>query len=65
MAVETLAVGVPEEDLVGKQDGECCKRDVRVPEEEVLGKQDARVITEPTDGLRKTSLENKMARCDR
>jgi hypothetical protein len=23
------------------------------------------VINEPTDGLRKTSLENKMARCDR
>jgi hypothetical protein len=25
----------------------------------------ARVITVPTDGMRRTSLENKMARCDR
>ena len=38
MGVATLAVRVPEEDVVGKQDGEGCKRDVGVPEE-VFGKQ--------------------------
>ena len=36
VAVVTLAVGFPEEDLVGKQDGMCCNLDVRVPEKEVV-----------------------------
>ena len=40
MAVITLAVGVPEEDEIGKQDDEGCIRDLEVPEEEVVGKQD-------------------------
>jgi len=35
----TLTVGVPEEDVVVKQDGAVCNRDVGVPEEEVFGKQ--------------------------
>jgi len=64
VAVVTLAEGVPEEDVVGKQDGECCKREVRVPEQKVFGKM-ARVISEHTDGLRKTSLANKLPRCDK
>ena len=36
MAVVTLAVGFPEEDFVGKQDGMGCILDVRVPEKEVV-----------------------------
>ena len=32
VAVVTLVVVVPEEDVVGKQDGTGCKRDVAVPE---------------------------------
>ena len=40
MAVVTLAVRVPEEYVVGKQDGASCNRDVGVPEEEVDWKQD-------------------------
>jgi len=39
VAVLTFAVGVPEKDVVGKQDGACCNRDVGVPEKEVVGKQ--------------------------
>jgi len=40
VAVVTLAVEVPEENVFGKQDDACCNRDVVVPEEEVVGKQD-------------------------
>ena len=40
MAVVTLAVRVPEECMVGKQDGASCNRDVRVPEEDEIGNQD-------------------------
>jgi len=40
VAVVTLAVGVPEEYVIGKQDGAGCNRDVGLPEEEVFGKQD-------------------------
>jgi len=36
-------VGVPEEDVVGKQDGAGCNRAVGVPEEDVVGKQDGAV----------------------
>ena len=39
--VVTLDGGVPEEDVVVKQDGACFNHDVGVPEEEVVGKQDA------------------------
>jgi len=34
-------VGVPEEDVVGKQDGAYCNREVGVPEEDVVEKNDA------------------------
>ena len=61
MAVLTLAVEVPEEDVVGKQDGVGCNPDVGVPEEEILENKMARHITEPTEGLRKTWFENKMS----
>jgi len=40
LAVATLAVGVPQEDVVGKQDGAGCNRDVGMPDEIVVGKQD-------------------------
>jgi hypothetical protein len=40
LVVVTFAVGVNEEDVVGKQDGADFKRDVEVPEEEVFEKQD-------------------------
>ena len=40
VAVVTLDVGVPEEDVFGKQDGAECNRAVGVPEEDVVGKQD-------------------------
>jgi len=40
VAVVTLVVGVPEEDVVGKQDGAGCNRDVALGEKEVVGKQD-------------------------
>ena len=40
MAVVTLAVIVPEEYVVGKQDGASCNRDVGVPEEDEIGKLD-------------------------
>ena len=39
-AVETLAVGGPEGDVVGKQDVASCNRDVGTPEEDEFGKQD-------------------------
>ena len=39
MAVVTLAVGVAEEDIVGKQVGAVCNLDVGVPEEDVDGKK--------------------------
>ena len=65
LAVVILAVGVPEEDVVGNQKLECIKRVVREPEDDMFEKKMPRVITYPTDGLRKTSLENKMVRCDR
>jgi len=35
VAVVTLAGGVPEEDVVVKQEYVCCKRDVGLPEEDV------------------------------
>jgi len=60
VAVITLAVGVHEEDVVGKKDGAVCNRDVGVPEKVVENKE--RVITEATEGLWKTWLENKLAR---
>ena len=41
MAVVILAVGVPEEDVVGKQDGACSNRHVGMPEKEMFGKQDS------------------------
>jgi len=34
---------VPEEDVVGKQNGTCCNPDGGVPEEDVVGKQDGAV----------------------
>ena len=34
-AVLTLDGGVPEEDVVVKQDDECCNRDVGLPEDDV------------------------------
>jgi len=40
MAVVTLAVGVPEEVVFGKQDGSGFNRDEGVPEGELVGKQD-------------------------
>ena len=40
MALLTLGVGVPVEDVVGKQDSAGCNRDVGLPEEEVVEKQD-------------------------
>ena len=58
----TLAEGEPEEDVVGKQDGAGSNRDVGVPEEEVVGKQEGAGSSEPTEGLRKTWLQKKMAR---
>jgi hypothetical protein len=39
VAVVTLGVGVPEEDVVGKQDCAGCNRAYGVPEEDVVGKQ--------------------------
>jgi len=38
-AVVTLAVGVHEEDVAGKQDGAVCNRDYEVAEEDVFGKK--------------------------
>jgi len=40
MAVVTLVLGEPEEDMVGKQDGVGFTRDLVLPEEEVVVKQD-------------------------
>ena len=40
MAVVNLAVRVPEEYVVGKQDGASCNRDVGVLEEDEIGNQD-------------------------
>ena len=40
MAVVTLAVRVPEEYVVGKQDGASCNREVGVLEEYEIGYQD-------------------------
>jgi len=40
VAVVTLVVGVPEKDVVGKQDGAGCNQDVGLREKEVVGKQD-------------------------
>ena len=37
-AILTLDGGVPEEDVVVKQEEACCNRDVGVPEEDVEGK---------------------------
>ena len=39
VAVVTLAGGVPEEDVVVKQDDVCCNRDVGGPEEDAARKQ--------------------------
>jgi hypothetical protein len=35
-----LTVGVPEEDVVGKQDSAGCKGAVGEPEDDMIGKQD-------------------------
>jgi len=43
VAVVTLAVVVPDEDVVGKKYVACCNRDVGVPEVDVFGKQDGAV----------------------
>ena len=43
MAVVTLAVGLAEQDMVGKQVGAVCNLDVGVPEEDLFGKQDGAV----------------------
>ena len=51
-----LAVGVPEKDVVRKQDGTCYKRDIGVPEEEVIRKQDGAGCNETWECLRKISL---------
>ena len=50
MAVVTLAVGVPQLDMVGKQNGASYKRDVGVHEEEVVGKQDGADFNRPYGG---------------
>ena len=44
MAVLTLAVGVPEEDVDGNQNGACCNPDAGVPEENVVRKKDCAVM---------------------
>ena len=62
MAVITLGLGVPDEDVVVKQDIVGCNRDVEVAEEEILGKKMARDLTETMEGLMKTWFENKMVR---
>ena len=62
MAFVTSAGGVPSEDVVAKQVDAGSNRDVGVTEEDVVGKHDCAVVTKPTDGLRKTWFENKMAR---
>jgi len=36
-------VGVPEEEVVGKQNGACCNPDGGVPEEDVVRKQEGAV----------------------
>jgi hypothetical protein len=43
VAVVTLAVGLAEQDMVGKQVGAVCNLDVRVSEEVYVGKQDGAV----------------------
>ena len=40
MAVVTLAVGLAEQDMVGKHVGAVCNLDVGVSEEDLVGKQD-------------------------
>jgi len=40
VAFVTLAVRVPEEYVVGKQDGASCNRNMGVPEEDEIGNQD-------------------------
>jgi len=40
VAVVTLAVGLAEQDMVGKQVGAVCNIDVGVSEEDLVGKQD-------------------------
>ena len=62
MALVTLAGGEREEDVVVKQVDAGCNRDVGVPEEDVVGKHDGADVTKPTDGLRNSWFENKMAR---
>ena len=43
MVVVNLAVGVPDKDVVGKQDCAGCNLAVGVPEEDVVGKEDGSV----------------------
>jgi len=43
VAVVTLVVGVPEEDVIGNQDGAVCNRAYGGPDEDVVGKQDCSV----------------------
>jgi hypothetical protein len=54
VAVVTLAVGVPEEEVVVKQDGAGCNRDVGVLRKTCLEITIAQVVTEPRDYLSKT-----------
>ena len=62
VAVITLAVGVPEENVIGKQDDTCCNRDVEGLRKKWFENKKAQDVTEPTECLRKMFFEIKMAR---
>ena len=61
MADVTLAVGVPEEDVLVKLDGAGYNRDVEVPEEDVDVNQIARFVTEPREGMKEKYFEKHAA----
>ena len=61
MAVLTLVVGVHEEDVDENKMARVVTDTWECLRDKCLQKKVARDVTEPTDGLRKTWLENKMA----
>jgi len=58
VAVETIAVGLPEDVAAGKQNGAVYNRAMGVPEEEDFGKKVPRILSVLEDGRRNANRED-------
>ena len=64
MAVVTLAVGLPEEDVFENKIARVVNETWECPRKKWLENKSARIVTELTDFQRNTWLENKISRLE-